>query len=202
MGAKYIPVDVKKPTGRPPKIYIDQKFNRLTIINQYAKFDQGKNSVIWFTCVCDCGTIKDIRSSHVKDGNTQSCGCLTVETNKKLNSIGHGEANANILFLQYRKQAIKRRLVFEITREDLKFFAKQNCHYCGSCPSNVCNRPSSNGAYTYPGIDRINSNVGYIISNLVPCCGMCNRAKLDFSVEEFEQWINRLVKHRNGLHNG
>jgi len=44
------------------------------LVLREAKKIQGK-SPLW-TCVCDCGSIRDVRASHLKSGSTKSCGCL------------------------------------------------------------------------------------------------------------------------------
>jgi len=49
---------------------------------------------------------------------------------------------------------------------------------------------------TYNGIDRRDSSIGYELSNCYPCCKFCNYAKMSFPLQEFEQWMNRLVKYR------
>jgi len=45
------------------------------------------------------------------------------------------------------------------------------------------------------GIDRINSNIGYIEGNVVPCCKHCNRAKNTMSDSEFREWIKKIYAH-------
>lgn len=55
------------------KSIIGLKFNCLKII----KFSYAKNGHSYYKCLCDCKKTKIIRGSHVKDGNTKSCGCLS-----------------------------------------------------------------------------------------------------------------------------
>ncbi len=45
------------------------------------------------------------------------------------------------------------------------------------------------------GIDRINSNIGYIEGNIVPCCKHCNSAKNTMTESEFKEWIVRLYNN-------
>lgn len=87
-----------------------------------------------------------------------------------------------------------------------------NCHYCGSEPAVHYNSRVYQNGYTQRksftkeelaegdvllnGIDRLDSTKGYVLGNVVPCCRICNFAKNDLTVEEFEQWLNRLVKFR------
>lgn len=41
-------------------------------------FRANSGAVIW-TCICDCGKRKDVTSTGLKNGSTQSCGCLFLE---------------------------------------------------------------------------------------------------------------------------
>lgn len=50
-----------------------KKFGFLTVI-EFAYRD--KKQTYWL-CKCNCGNTKVIRGSHLKDGNTISCGCYT-----------------------------------------------------------------------------------------------------------------------------
>jgi hypothetical protein len=54
----------------------DQKFGRLTALTVIGK--NYKNELIW-RCRCDCGNMKDVYSSMLRNGNTRSCGCYNRE---------------------------------------------------------------------------------------------------------------------------
>lgn len=87
----------------------------------------------------------------------------------------HAKANA-----KYRK------IVWNLDFETYANLISQSCFYCG-----------------YPlqefgtGLDRIDSNkeIGYIASNVVPCCTQCNEMKNEFSLEEFKNKILQISKH-------
>ena len=49
-----------------------QKFGKLTVLEK-APSRSGKT---YWKCQCDCGTIKDIQTCHLKNGAIQSCGSL------------------------------------------------------------------------------------------------------------------------------
>lgn len=49
------------------------RFGRWTAIRPV---DKGKYKYYWH-CVCDCGNEKDVMTSSLKRGKSQSCGCLT-----------------------------------------------------------------------------------------------------------------------------
>jgi 5-methylcytosine-specific restriction endonuclease McrA len=47
-------------------------------------------------------------------------------------------------------------------------------------------------------LDRADSTLGYIPTNVVPCCKVCNRAKSDMTRSDFQAWLSQLVAHTNG----
>ena len=60
----------------------------------------------------------------------------------------------------------------------------QPCHYCGGTLPE-----------TGKGIDRVDSSLGYVHGNVVPCCTSCNRAKNAMSLVEFKLWVLKVYQH-------
>lgn len=65
-----------------------QRFTRLLVI-ELDKSNTTKEA--YWICQCDCGKIKSVRSSHLKDKSTTSCGCLGLENRTK-----HGLTNSKL----------------------------------------------------------------------------------------------------------
>lgn len=57
----------------------NQRFGRLTA-KEYAFTEKGKSST--WRCLCDCGKETLVVLTSLKNGNTQSCGCLKIERTK------------------------------------------------------------------------------------------------------------------------
>lgn len=72
----------------------------------------------------------------------------------------------------YKYGANRRQLEFKIDTEYFEELIVQNCHYCG---------------LTGGGVDRIDSDEGYIPGNCFPCCGQCNRMKGAYPYNDFIQ---------------
>ena len=53
-----------------------QKFGSLTVIDRAP----NKNKQVYWTCQCDCGTVKDIKSQHLREGKIVSCGRCNANT--------------------------------------------------------------------------------------------------------------------------
>lgn len=106
----------------------------------------------------------------------------------------YGEARFNDLYLAYRRRAEYKGIVFELTKEDFRALTKSNCYYCGQPPSQIVKAGNGvNGEYLYSGIDRVNNDLGYAISNVRPCCKQCNIAKGILTEAEFYAWIRRVA---------
>lgn len=74
--------------GRPPSIVIKpgMTFGRLTVLHENGR--TGRQYVLWH-CQCACGSTTDVISSHLRNGNTKSCGCLSSEVTAQRNRT-HG----------------------------------------------------------------------------------------------------------------
>ena len=62
-------------------------FGRLTV-DCYSHSQTKKNGSSGeriMNCVCECGEKKQVRTSNLYSGNTQSCGCLQSEKTKASN---------------------------------------------------------------------------------------------------------------------
>lgn len=162
---------------------IGKRFGKLIVI-EYKYTNEHK----YYLCKCDCGNETVVASNKLTGNKTKSCGCL-----KKKHD--YGVASFNVLFSEYKKNAIKRQIVFDLTTEQFKTLVIQNCYYCGISPKQIISRKVYNGNFIHNGIDRIDSTKGYEIGNVVPCCGRCNEGKMDLSQDEFLSWIERVYKH-------
>jgi len=109
-----------------------------------------------------------------------------------------GESSFLRIFRQYKNNAKKRKLEFKLSEIEVKKLTKSNCYYCGLEPKQIMESKDCNGSYIYNGIDRKNPLKGYITSNVVSCCKICNWAKRNLSFKEWNNYLNRLVSFRKG----
>ncbi len=172
---------------------IGQKFTRLEVISRGPDKVTGRNRVQW-NCKCDCGNLKIVSGTNLKQGNVKSCGCLF--------KLPVGEASFNRLYGSYKNNAKKRSLSFVLTKGEFREKVTSNCNYCGEPPSNVQKATSSNnGDFIYNGIDRKHNNMGYTYINSVPCCSTCNYAKRALGHKEFLNWVDRIYNNLQRLKN-
>jgi hypothetical protein len=80
--------------------------------------------------------------------------------------------------------AKKRNIKVIISREEFISFRESYkiCHYCGI----------ELGRVTGSGLDRVNSDKPYEITNIVICCKTCNYMKKDLSYNQFINHIRRI----------
>jgi hypothetical protein len=88
--------------GRRKLDLTGQTFGRLTVLEEAGRAKDGK--VRWL-CVCDDGNKLVVRSDNLRNGKTQSCGCLQQEIFadrcSKLN-LRHGQARIGKETPEYR----------------------------------------------------------------------------------------------------
>lgn len=82
----------------------------------------------------------------------------------------------------YKKNARKRNIVFNISKEKFYEISSKPCYYCGELRE-------------YNGIDRIDSNIGYEDNNIVPCCEICNKMKSNYDLVFWLNHINKITTY-------
>jgi hypothetical protein len=88
----------------------------------------------------------------------------------------------------------EKEMEFSIIWEKWPYMCLQPCEYCGI---EALSYEKSEGWPNVNGIDRIDSNRGYTLDNVVTCCGTCNRMKMDHTQQEFFEQAKRIVEHMN-----
>lgn len=164
-----------------------QHFGKLLVLSP-SRRNTSRTDRMW-TCRCDCGIEKRIRETRLKNGKARDCGCSKPRRTVKPND----KTVREWVIYKYQYNAREAKKDFALSYEDCcKLFAG-TCFYCGKPPSNVAERPQ--GILVYSGIDRLNSDIGFVTGNVVSCCKTCNLAKRTQKVGEFLEWIRTVVRH-------
>lgn len=68
-------------------------YGRLSVIGEPYKKEYGTKGrkATFIECLCICGVVKNYRLDHLKDGRSQSCGCLQRQNTSKSNKT-HGHS--------------------------------------------------------------------------------------------------------------
>lgn len=114
---------------------------------------------------------------------------LKMKENYRINkkSIREEAKTAKVRYSTCRSKAKQAGRDFEISFEVFKSLISMPCHYCN------CNLRNMSG-YS---LDRIDNSKGYLETNLLPCCGDCNRTRGNrWTVEETEVMIKAVMEFR------
>ncbi len=60
-----------------------QRFGRWLVLEET---NQRKNGRVMWLCRCDCGTERLVRSCHLVNGHSRSCGCLSKDVTTEMNT--------------------------------------------------------------------------------------------------------------------
>jgi hypothetical protein len=118
---------------------------------------------------------KHIKENPEKYNNQKKAWCKKANKTRR-----HPIARYN--YSKYK--ALREGREFSLTLEQYLGLLNQNCYYD--------NAPLPK---TGKGLDRLDSNKGYSLNNVVPCCAFCNRAKSSKSKKDFTKWIKTVYKN-------
>ena len=125
-----------------------------------------------------CKPCKDIQNKIWLSSNKERRRISTKKADKVYSQTLMGK------FVLYKKNAKKGNIEFNLTKDEFKIFWNKPCFYC-------------NKNITTIGIDRVDSKLGYNMTNCVSCCTICNYMKLDHSEEEWYGFMVAVLKHKN-----
>lgn len=144
------------------------------------KFDQQGNIIQKLCPMCkEFKSVTEFPINHRKvDGYSEYCSdCLNYSLKRR--------------YSRYIKRAKDYNMKFELSKTEFDYITKQPCHYCGDYSAEYQGNKIN-------GIDRVDSKLGYITGNIVPCCTICNRMKLDYEEEEWIKHMKQILTHLEG----
>ncbi len=189
-------INAKTQIGKAKQVKEDltgRILGKLTVL----KRDVDKIGLIrgsYWICECECGNIRSISRQSLINHGTKSCGCLIRETAAK-RAMPDGGADKNHWLNKYKRRARENGVEFTLTDEEFFEICSLNCFYCNAKPTHKSNGHKhvirQEKLYLANGIDRVNSKIGYVPGNCVPCCKICNFMKTDKTMEMF---INKVLE--------
>lgn len=177
---------IKSCGCKPPNgLRAGDKIHKLTLIEP-TKTRHGRMS---WKCLCECGREVTPSASELSRHKQISCGvCYHHRSNKLPTDV----AFTNRQFSVYRGAASKRGIIFDLSKDQFKDLINANYTYCGKPPSNFYK--SFREKVFYNGIDRVDNDIGYVETNVVTCCAICNRMKRDLSKDEFFEHVETIFR--------
>jgi hypothetical protein len=161
----------------------EKGFNGIDRVNSLVGYIPG-NCV---SCCAMCNYIKGCidkyvflhRIEHILTYNKFVDGTLFPEAFKEYFKTH------NAKYQIYVNSAQIKGLQFALTNESFNMIISKNCYICGK----------TNTKTHQNGLDRINSNEGYIESNVHSCCGNCNYMKNNYTYKEFMDKCMMIYNH-------
>lgn len=165
---------------------------------KYLSEKSGTNSRKEYKCFCGKKFKSYNNPIHNKNGRKRNlhCGCLT-----KQNQSDSLKQPFKHIRIRYNSIKSRKDHKLELSFEEYVSICKKDCSYCGYNPFlNKEQKILKQGKYRpivdiYNGVDRVNSDFGYIKNNVVPCCSKCNRMKLDLDLADFILHIGKIARH-------
>lgn len=84
----------------------------------------------------------------------------------------------------YKRSAHIKNILFELTFEQFMNLWQKPCSYCQESINTI-------------GIDRLDNNIGYVVSNIISCCKVCNYMKREIPFTEFLDRCEKITKFHN-----
>ena len=159
--------------------YVGKQIGSLTVLRQ----DGWHNNRMMVLCLCACGAHHTRSLTTIKHGRRTSC---------KYAGLTVTDAESRDRFRTMTFNAKVRGLAVEISVEQAALLFSAPCHYCGrSGVGKPLTKRAREQGIGFNGIDRVDNAKGYIVGNVVTCCGDCNVAKSDMTASQF---INLCVR--------
>ena len=171
------------------------------VVTEYSHSDA--NFSFW-VCKCDCGGTKITRGHTLRNGKCKSCGACGLS---RLQAAK--DKPQRLAYKSYKLGAKNRGLPFSITYDTFLELTEKPCHLCGRKPYErkygFTRKRYSIGVHAdvssvFNGLDRLDSELGYIDGNVAACCAMCNRMKSDFCLDTFLEKVVEIYKNMEAHH--
>jgi hypothetical protein len=158
--------------------------------------ENGQRTTTW-QVKCECGVIKNIRSSNLK--NAKSCGCGIKERAKTLykftNPKAYRTGTKNIskfYFNRLKHRANKKQIEFKITIQFMQELLEKQNFKCALSGEEITLEYEQNHPIT-ASLDRIDSFKGYLPDNVQWVHKEVNFMKINNTDEKFFEWCRKII---------
>lgn len=161
---------------------IPEKKNMLTFIKLTLKNSDSRQLAEF---KCDCGKTHETQLRYYLSGKTKSCGCQKysgIKAHQKIMTSDYSNKRTfSKAYTQLLSNAKKRNIAFRIPKEVCETLLSKECFYCKK-------------QYEQPiSLDRVDNSKPYTKDNVVPCCKVCNRMKLNLTFSEFISHVEKIA---------
>lgn len=150
-----------------------------------------------------CGSVKSLNEFPSKGHNRLNANCKTCE-NERLAGFRERQKREPILYCRVLLPSLRNRakelsVPFSLTAEELFELWKQQqgkCFYTGLDMNLLAFNPDRTSPHTtFPSVDRLVPEDGYVVSNVVWCLWAVNRMKSNLTKVEFVEFCQLVCKN-------
>ena len=143
--------------------------------NGMDRLDSGKGYVVdnVVSCCEMCNYMKKCLSPDVFVKIAQHIDSYSKKTGQLYPEVFQN--TKSVKYSLSKLSAISRNIPFDVSKEYFDTKKQECCYLCGK----------QNNETHQNGIDRVDSSIGYVESNMQSCCGTCNYMKNNYSLESF-----------------
>ena len=174
-----------------------QQVGNLTVLSyEYTQYRAGGKKAWYWKCRCACGKTCYKEAHALLHTGTQECPACAISHRAFSLTKENGGAAWNQAYHITYNNAIKRGYMFELSMDKFKELCSQPCYYCGKepCIPLRVGRVKQRLIGYRSGIDRMDNSIGYVPSNCVPCCPVCNSMKTDHPYDAWIAHMERILK--------
>jgi hypothetical protein len=167
-----------------------QKFGKYTVVNGEVVLKRESQIL----CLCDCGTENYVSCWTLKNGKSKGClKCNNPRPGEKNPLWGGYENISGKYYGRIKRNAEKRNIVFDLSIEYLNQVLVEQNFKCklSQVPIYFSHSKKDNYEAT-ASVDRINSNLGYIIGNIQWIHKDVNLMKNHFNQEYFIELCKKI----------
>lgn len=160
----------------------------------YLKWDRTEEEfVLWVTrCHANISTIAGAVPQILYSDSSEILFYQEKDAIRKM-CPGYSYYSMSTLYSTYIRMANSRGFSFRLKAKEFFEITQERCFYCGVSPYKNFRKGKS--GFIFNGVDRIDSTLGYVMGNVVPCCHMCNISKSNLTIQEFSSRIESCFKH-------
>lgn len=172
---------------------IGEKFGKLKVLSEVN--NRNKNGHIKYVCECDCGKVKEVFGTHLRENKIVSCGCKN-----KVNGVS-GDMWYKIINSGIKRRIKRSNLEFNISKEYVNQLFEEQNGKCSLSGLEITLPKTWNDSDYTASLDRINSDNGYVIGNVQWVHKHINIMKNTFTQDLFIYLCKQICKTNEDFNN-
>jgi len=181
------------PCSKSFKDLTNMRFGQLTILAYVPHYNKTKERGVSWLTRCDCGRETVVFGRILVDPKRPKtcCNVCARASKSRKRRLPESLAGWREYFSKTKRDSHKKQRAFDLSFEEFRRVASLNCAYCGAAPCLMYHHTE----VVRNGIDRVDSKLGYTSTNVVACCKICNRMKMELDCQTWLEHVRKIAKH-------